>query len=318
MTLLSIIIPAYNVANYINRCLDSIFEQGKMQEVEVICVNDGSKDNTLKLLCEYQTHEPRLKVIDQPNSGASAARNVGIERASGRWLMFVDADDYITNPFDSLISDAEAKNVDIAVTGIQRESRSGEMNITRLKNNFYNLESIYRIVLDTDTLSLGSPCCKILKTEIIKGNNIRFRHDLKLFEDAVFVYQYLEHCHSAMTSDIVFYCYDVKDVSTGGNYYGDEFSRCLREYVKVQESFVARFSNTPAQKKLLSDHHADSNSYNMLYAFYAIYRCENRPKNKYSALRYYLSDYHSIVGAVKYKNGLPKLFGKLTSIYPLL
>lgn len=95
---------------------------------------------------------------------------------------------------------------------------------------------------------------------------------------------------------MVFYCYDVKDVSTGGNYHGEVFWNCLNEYVIAQKSFENRSSLSPKQKESLSSHHADSNNYNMLYAFYAIYRCENRPKAKYAALKRHITNYQRVMG----------------------
>lgn len=296
MPVLSIIIPAYNSAKYINRCLDSIFSQENELDIEVICVNDGSSDDTLSLLKKYQIREPRLKVFDQPNSGASAARNAGISLANGEWIMFVDSDDYVSRSFGPLVTEAIKNSVDFAVSGLYRISRSDIQNCTRLRKAVFKSEEMYNIVLRTDTLSLGSPCCKIFKTEIVRQYGILFHTDLKLFEDAVFVYNYLLHCTTAMTSDIVFYCYDVKEVSTGGNYHGDVFWKCLDKYVDIQNCFVDKFAHTQEEKKMLLAHHADSNNYNMLYAFYAIYRCENRPRKKYSALKSHISNYERVTG----------------------
>lgn len=107
-----------------------------MANIEVICVNDGSKNDSLRLLHDYQVREPRMKVIDQSNSGVSVARNTGIEHATGKWIMFVDADDYIVNLCDRLVSEAENNAADIAVFGLKRESRSDELNFTRLKTIF--------------------------------------------------------------------------------------------------------------------------------------------------------------------------------------
>ena len=90
--LLSIIIPAYNAEKYIIRCLKSIkFDS----QIEIVIVNDGSLDNTLDKINEYITNKQNLKVVSIPNSGVSAARNVGIENSTGKYVTFVDSDDWV-------------------------------------------------------------------------------------------------------------------------------------------------------------------------------------------------------------------------------
>lgn len=89
---LSIIVPVYNVEEYLPACLDSILSQN-YEEFEVICVNDGSTDNSWKILDEYESKDNRIKVVKQKNKGLSEARNVGLDHASGEWILFVDSDD---------------------------------------------------------------------------------------------------------------------------------------------------------------------------------------------------------------------------------
>lgn len=286
---ISIIIPVYNASKYIDRCLNSIFLGNNIVDLEVICVNDGSQDNSLYLLQRYQLKEPRLKVISQINQGASEARNSGLRIAKGRWIMFVDADDYILpNTIDRLLKDADEAGVDIAVSAINRISRAGNNNNPHLSKKSYLYFELYRIILDTDNLTLGSPCSKIFKANIIKDNDIIFRKDLTLFEDAIFVYTYLSHCKKAMTSDIVFYNYDVNDVSTTAKYYGDIFWKCLKEYNQAEENFVNIFKDNPEIAEVRSKHYK-SNSYIILWAIYSIYRGTNAPKSKYSALKTHIS-----------------------------
>lgn len=92
--LVSIIIPVYNAEKYLNVCLDSVLSQ-TYRNIEIICINDGSSDNSLSMLREYEEKDSRVKVIDKMNSGVSAARNDGIRAAHGSWIAFVDADDWI-------------------------------------------------------------------------------------------------------------------------------------------------------------------------------------------------------------------------------
>lgn len=89
----SVIIPIYNAAEFLEECLDSVLQQS-LKEIEVICVDDGSPDNSLDILKKYEQQDPRVKVISQPNQGAGAARNNGMANARGEYLSFLDSDDF--------------------------------------------------------------------------------------------------------------------------------------------------------------------------------------------------------------------------------
>ena len=90
----SIIIPVYNVEKYLRQCLDSVVNQ-TLEEIQIICVNDGSTDDSLQILREYEARDSRLEVVDKPNGGQSSARNAGIERVRGEYIYFLDSDDWI-------------------------------------------------------------------------------------------------------------------------------------------------------------------------------------------------------------------------------
>ena len=94
--LLSIVVPVYNAETYIKQCLDSLLEQDTEQEkYEIICINDGSTDDSLRILEEYAKKYDNIRLIDKQNEGVSVARNLGLEKACGKYVWFVDADDFI-------------------------------------------------------------------------------------------------------------------------------------------------------------------------------------------------------------------------------
>ena len=99
---ISVIIPVYNVEKYLRECLDSIVNQ-TFKDIEIICVDDGSTDKSLEILREYEQKDKRIIVISQPNKGVSTARNIGMQQATGKYMMFVDSDDYITQNACELI-----------------------------------------------------------------------------------------------------------------------------------------------------------------------------------------------------------------------
>ena len=120
MKKVSIIVPVYNAQNSIGRCIESILNQD-YENIELIAVNDGSKDNSGKILDEYAAKDSRMIVIHKTNSGVSDTRNIAIARASGTYLQFLDADDYI--PVDStksMVRALEENNVDLVVSDFYR------------------------------------------------------------------------------------------------------------------------------------------------------------------------------------------------------
>lgn len=113
MKKLSVIVPIYNVEKFLRRCIDSIINQS-YSNLEIILVDDGSPDNCGKICDEYAALDNRIKVIHQANGGLSAARNIGIDSATGEYVAFIDSDDYIaSNMYDEMISLMETNDLDI-------------------------------------------------------------------------------------------------------------------------------------------------------------------------------------------------------------
>ena len=112
---LSIIIPVYNVEKYVGKCLDTVLDQNlDVKDYEVIIVNDGSTDDSLKIVQSYAEIYPHFKIIDKENGGAGSARNRGMERAKGKYIYFIDPDDYlISNRLNKLIETSEEYNLDV-------------------------------------------------------------------------------------------------------------------------------------------------------------------------------------------------------------
>ena len=93
---ISVIIPVYNAEKYLGKCIDSVLAQSGCS-AEIVLINDGSKDRSLDICREYASRHECIRLIDQPNGGVSAARNAGIEGATGEWITFLDADDWLTS-----------------------------------------------------------------------------------------------------------------------------------------------------------------------------------------------------------------------------
>ncbi len=187
MKKVSIIIPIYNVAEYLPRCIESVLNQDNI-DLEVLLINDGSTDTSGEICEEYAKNDRRVRVFHQENSGVSAARNKGIEESSGDWLTFVDADDWIEpNSIQKIIN--IKNNIDsdyiIARSFI---NRNGLAVIERypfsnnLLNKYYKgidlvIQSIY---------GRGSVWGVIYSKLFLKRNNIKFPLNLKNGEDSIF------------------------------------------------------------------------------------------------------------------------------------
>ena len=122
---ISVILPVYNVEKYLGECLDSIINQ-TLKDIEVICVNDGSTDNSLSILKEYASKDTRIKIIDKENEGQGYARKVGLENAIGKYILFCDSDDYYADltAFEELYNYIEKVNVDVVLFESIRYSKT--------------------------------------------------------------------------------------------------------------------------------------------------------------------------------------------------
>ena len=165
MELISVIVPVYNVENLITRCVKSIIGQ-TYPNLEIILVDDGSKDNSGSICDELALCDKRIKVIHKKNGGASAARNVGIDKAKGQYIGFVDSDDYIEpQMYESLLFGLKKYNTDISCTGIIKEHLDGSNNIIircPSKITVFNSEEIIREILLARYVG-SSLCTKLYK-----------------------------------------------------------------------------------------------------------------------------------------------------------
>lgn len=154
---ISVIVPVYNAERYLKKCVDSILRQ-TLDDIEVILVDDGSTDNSKIILKEYKMKDNRVKVIEQSNSGPSVARNNGIKLASGKYIGFVDSDDYIEKTmYEKLIYIADENNVEIAMCNYRElycfDNTGMKSNHKLLANKVYNKQDIEKSIITTFTES---------------------------------------------------------------------------------------------------------------------------------------------------------------------
>lgn len=210
MPKVSVIIPIYNTEKYLRKCLDSVCNQ-TLSDIEIICVNDCSTDNSLEILEEYASKDNRIKLIDfKENKGAAVARNAGIDEAKGEYIGFVDSDDYIDSDFyEKLYNEAKLSDADVV---------RGNILVTDNNQKRYDFEDLFDEIQKTKVRFNGLFTCAIYKSDFVKSNNILFLENYSYGEDRLFpfkavilsnkfstvrntYYNYFRHSQSASASE---------------------------------------------------------------------------------------------------------------------
>ena len=192
---ISVVIPVYNVEEYLAECLDSVLNQS-IRDIEVICVNDGSTDGSLKLVLEYADRDDRITVFDQENAGLSAARNAGTDLSRGEYLYFLDSDDYLVpGTFEKLLTVAREQNTDILYFGAESFFEDGELEQKHNNYvNFYQRRPTFSHPVSGDIFLLdqlqkwlfrSSVPLQFIRREFLMESGIRFRSGI-LHEDELF------------------------------------------------------------------------------------------------------------------------------------
>lgn len=177
MPKVSVIIPVYNVEQYLRECLDSVVNQ-TLKDIEIICINDGSTDNSLNILKEYATQDSRIKIIDKQNSGYGHSMNVGIDNARGEYIGIVEPDDYIKlNMYKTLYSKAKELDLDFIKADFYRfigdyPNRYFAYHKLDSKEIYYNKLISTRDDINTFYLIMNT-WSGIYKTEFLKKHHIR-------------------------------------------------------------------------------------------------------------------------------------------------
>lgn len=207
----SVIIPIYNSEKTLERCLASLLWQ-RRDDVEVIAINDGSTDKSGKILAEYAEAYDSLVRIDEKNSGVSTARNTGIERATGTYILFVDSDDFVSkNYFDTLDHIGKQNDDDLfmfasnTVGGRNPDESRLYHQLEKLEENGKKMELLLR------SRKVMSPCNKRFKRAIILKNHIRFIKKLQTGEDFNFCLEYMLNCDTISIKYQKLYNVDISD-----------------------------------------------------------------------------------------------------------
>ena len=242
MIKVSVIIPIYNVEQYIEECLLSAMHQ-TLKEIEIICVNDGTKDHSIDIVEKYAKEDSRIHIINKENGGLSSARNAGIQNSNGEYLYFLDSDDYISeNMLEVLYHEVKEKDLDNIYFDAESFFENKELELRhKIYKDYYRRPSMFEDVVSGPELFAKmenlhvyrpSACLQMPKKSMILENGIRFYEGI-FHEDNLFSLQTIFFARRVKHIATPFYKRRVREASimTGGQ----EFERSYGYYVCISE-----------------------------------------------------------------------------------
>ena len=229
---ISIIVPIYNVEEYLSVCLDSLCNQ-TYSNIEILCVNDGSIDDSERILESYVAKDKRIKFFTQKNAGLATARNVGLENATGKYIMFCDSDDYYQpNMCEEMINCIQSNDVDLVICAcdfvIDVENNKRSLEYFHLK--YFGKWPLTDIIKATTNVVVWN---KIFKLDIIQKYHIKFPDGCYPAEDTAFTYSYLSVSKSIFSLNKQLYNYRIRKNSIMEKIYFQKQNKQLFSYIDV-------------------------------------------------------------------------------------
>ena len=255
MPVVSIIVPVYNAEKYIERCINSLRCQ-TLSDIEIILVDDSSTDSSLDMCKKMAEADSRIKVIHKENEGAGLARNAALSIASGKYIGFLDSDDYVEKDmFETLYNKAKEYSSDLVMSGVRfvdgnMFSEEGEC----VKKSYFDSDTHFEGEEDLKKLRMGivgatpddyddskygmSIWKNLFKAEIIRDNKITFNSEREMLsEDALFMVDYISCIKKATGINEAFYNYCRNDSSISKSYKKDRFEKSLVFVSEVEKRF---------------------------------------------------------------------------------
>lgn len=206
MSEVSVIVPVYNTEKYLRRCIDSVLEQ-LFLDFELLLVDDGSTDGSGTICDEYVRKDSRVRVFHKPNGGVSSARNVGLENAVGKWVVFVDSDDWVKTDYLKNLLSHVVEGVDLVVSFPEVFLQNGSYKIEHYSECMINKNNFGQMFSSNDLQEHTSPWGKLYRASIVKKHNIQFDETMTFGEDTVFLYTFLLYADCIYISTEIGYCY---------------------------------------------------------------------------------------------------------------
>ncbi len=285
-TLISIIIPAYNVEKTISKCLDSILNQTH-NDLEIIIIDDGSVDTTFEICNKYSSKDKRVNVFKIKNHGVSFARNLGLSKSTGNYICFIDSDDIVHPQFCELLyKNIIKKDIDMASCNYQLINCYEISELTKKievnRTEIIKKDEIIRALFDKYK---GFIYNKIYKKSTINDNKIQFQENVAMCEDLLFNYAYLSYCNSVAYIPDSMYYYCQSSNSSSNNIKNKKWFSCLEVYRTLYDN---SFKYNPRVKDLIL--------INFIYMIYeAKFRCKILKLDDKKVFSKYLIDAEKII-----------------------
>jgi glycosyltransferase involved in cell wall biosynthesis len=235
---LSIIIPFYNAEKYLLECLSSVIRQ-TMQDIEIICIDDGSLDGSLEIVKKLQENEPRIKLFEQENSGVSSARNLGMRKAHGECIIFVDADDYIdVRMAEVLKNNFHETKADIIVFGGETFPSKVDWISKKMpaRDALYDFNSIDALFYEAG--SIPFVWNKMFRTSLLKQHGFEFDETLELGEDQVFLFMVFPAAKKIQYINETLYRYRQTTDGSAMAHFGSRFKLKNNEHLRLIRAII--------------------------------------------------------------------------------
>lgn len=245
---ISIVVPVYNAEKTLNRCVDSVLRQS-YADFELLLIDDGSTDTSGMLCDEWEKRDERIRVFHQSNAGVSAARNVGIDHAFGKYICFVDSDDwvkidYLGKLYTSLLPYKES--VCLVIHGFIRTNLNGDiLPGIKLPDIVLDVSRFDKAFTEYHICKRGYSCSKLYQRDVLNKHNIRFNIHVHCCEDLLFMLEYIYNCEYICWGSAQNYVYTTSEASLSVriNSFESEYA-CLALYTKCIDKATTLYSLT--------------------------------------------------------------------------
>ena len=263
--MISVIVPIYNAEKYIDRCVNSIMAQ-TYSDWELFLVDDGSKDDSLKIIREYERKDDRITVIHQENQGAGKARNKGLTCSSGEYVVFVDADDYLERNYFTLLSKHDEE---IVFIDVNRRDENGKILAEERLSGLREKDKDYIIRGQMTGKILWGGVRKAVKRDLLYKNNIKYSEH-KVGEEAIYSFLLLYYAKEISFIEEAVYNYEVHSNSLSQSYQKDPWGAvslalrdkvkelgCYDEYADTLNSFIVTATIVSLSKVAQNERYVD-------------------------------------------------------------
>lgn len=241
---ISVIIPVFNAENSIRCCVESVISQ-TYNDWELLLIDDGSQDDSGILCDQYAKIDKRIIAYHKENGGVSSARNYGLSKARGEWVVFIDSDDYVGHKYlEDLIKCANTRTDNILVIQGMIQEYVNSSVLLKFNDLIYEKNSIIDGLLQNNLFTFGAPYCKLYNKKVLKKHNILFPVEYDYGEDTIFFLRYIQHIDTLILSSSCNYHYKTSN-------YGSLSQKChpfnqlkayLEDYVDSLQNINKQYS----------------------------------------------------------------------------